>query len=132
MGIQDRTEFVSEHLFERIERQAKLNYKTPKNHPHMLNINLQNSKYFVKLSAIFVGALAMILTGQPDKAEAKANFNSFVAESSQNMLNWQGSSLEQSKLLALRHNPLSIFNINQNIQKNLLFKLPTTEISFNF
>ena len=149
MGIQDKTEFISKHLFKQIDRrtemtpsfhsrlisdnQANLNYKTSNNLKNMLKSTLQNCKYLVKLSAISLSAVTMILTGQPEKVEASTNKNanilhSFLSKSSQTVLNWEGNLRNKNRFSTLKQNPLSTLNINQNIYENLLSKLPATEI----
>ena len=74
----------------------------------MLKNTLQRCKDFVKLGAISLGAVSMILTGQPEKAEASTNtnvnrLNSLLSKSSQAVLNWEDK-LKQKKFFCTEAN----------------------------
>ena len=131
MGIQDRTKFISEHLFKQIDHQAQLNYTTPNYPKNMLKSTLQNCKYIVKLSTISLSAIGLILTSQPKKAEASTNtniLNRLLSKSSQTVLNLEDNLTRKKKSSVLTQDNLSSLNISQNIQQKLLSKLLFTEI----
>ena len=133
MSIHSKTEFISEHRFKQIDHKTTLNYETPKYPQAMLKNTLRNYKHIVKLSAIAIGTIGLVLTSQPQKAEAATNENilrRFLSKSSQTVLNWENNFnlMRKSRSSALKQDSLSTSDIKQNIHTNLLSKLLVTEI----
>ena len=132
MSRQERAEFRAEHLFDQVDNEVQLNYRTPNNPKNMLESSLQNCKSFTQLSAIFLSTVSLLIVGQPEQAQASTStniLNHVLSESPHNILNWENSFVSKSNFFALKKNPLAFLKINQNIDKNIASTLPTVEIN---